>query len=351
VLCPLVFGFPTEMWLAHALFWPTLAVVNFARPSASGTMLVFVLLLALAFTHEGALVLSCAVVATLLPRGWRDAGLQRAAKILIVVLALAVTTKILLPPDPYYAGALMRAALHFFDLSIFQVSIVLLLSATIAGYTVIYWAISRAAGTLAFLHAALIVSALLALYWLVFDQAILASSRYYLRTALVIVTPAFGGLAVLSAMHGDGWLTGPFARFERMMTAMRGCDRRPLAAAFLLLTLVHVVETAKFVAAWRHYRAAIAALAMGDLSDPSLGDPRFVASDRIASDLNRLSWFSTTPYLSAIVSNFTPNRLAIDPAGNYFWLSCATATANADAPRAVPPQTRDLVRIYSCLHR
>jgi hypothetical protein len=25
LLCPLVFGFPTEMWIAHALFWPTLA--------------------------------------------------------------------------------------------------------------------------------------------------------------------------------------------------------------------------------------------------------------------------------------------------------------------------------------
>jgi hypothetical protein len=52
-----------------------------------------------------------------------------------------------------------------------------------------------------------------------------------------------------------------------------------------------------------------------------------------------------------IVANFKPNRLVIDPAGNYFWLSCATATANARAARAVPEEGRDLVRIYSCLHR
>jgi hypothetical protein len=82
-----------------------------------------------------------------------------------------------------------------------------------------------------------------------------------------------------------------------------------------------------------------------------LGNPRFVSSQRIASDLNRLSWFSTTPYLSAIVANFVPNRLVIDPAGNYFWLSCDTATANDTAARAVPKEARDLVRIYSCLHR
>jgi hypothetical protein len=114
---------------------------------------------------------------------------------------------------------------------------------------------------------------------------------------------------------------------------------------------VHVVETGKFVAAWRDYRAAVAALAIGDESDPALGNPRFVSSDRIAADLNRLSWFSTTPYLSVVLANFRPNRLVIDPAGNYFWLSCGTATANEKAARATPESGRDLIRIYSCLHR
>jgi len=117
------------------------------------------------------------------------------------------------------------------------------------------------------------------------------------------------------------------------------------------LTLVHMVETGKFVAAWSHYRVAIAALATGDASDSVLGNPRFVSSARIAPGLNRLSWFSTTPYLSVIVANFTPNRLVIDPTGNYFWLSCATATANAKAASSVPAEGRDLVRTYSCLHR
>ena len=30
LLCPLVFGFPTEMWLAQAAFWPTLAISHYA---------------------------------------------------------------------------------------------------------------------------------------------------------------------------------------------------------------------------------------------------------------------------------------------------------------------------------
>ena len=351
VLCPLIFGFPTEMWLAHALFWPALAVSHYAKRTVAGTALVFVMLLLLAFTHEAALVLVFAIVATLVLRGWRDALFLRAAAILIVVLAAAGAAKILLPPDEYYAGVLVRAALHFFDLAIFEVSVVALLFAALAGYGVIFVAFSRLTPHRAYLYAAVIVMAALIIYWLRLDHAIHANSRYYLRTALVIVTPIFAALAALGAMSADGRLALPLPGLERAMSTARSRGARPLAAAFVILTVVHVVETGKFVTAWRHYRAAVTALATGEASDPALGDPRFVSSDRIASDLNRLSWFSTTPYLSVTSANFTPNRLVIDPAGNYFWLSCATATANARAARAVPAGARDLVRIYSCLHR
>jgi hypothetical protein len=48
LLCPLIFGFPTEMWLAHALFWPTLAVCHYSRRTAAGTALVFVMMSTLA---------------------------------------------------------------------------------------------------------------------------------------------------------------------------------------------------------------------------------------------------------------------------------------------------------------
>jgi hypothetical protein len=351
LLCPLIFGFPTEMWLAHALFWPALAVCHYAKPTLTGAAGVFVMLLALAFTHEGALVLLLAIVATLAPRGWRDARFRRAATALTVVLAASAAVKIVLPPDEYYAGVLLRAALHFFDPTIFQVSIVLLLFATSVGYGLIFLVLSRLAPQRAYLLAAAIVIAALAVYWLWLDHTIHASSRYYLRTALVIVTPMFGALAVLSATADHGRLASSVPRLQRAMTTVRNRGARPLAAMFVLLTLVHVIETAKFVVAWRQHRAAVAVLATGDASDPALGDPRFVSTDRIAPGLNRLSWFSTTPYLSVIVAQFKPNRLVIDPAGNYFWLSCATATANEKAARAIPAESRDLVRIYSCLHR
>ena len=351
LLCPLVFGFPTEMWLAHAMFWPALAVSQYASRNLAGTALVLVMMLILAFSHEGALVLAFAIAAILAPRGLRDGSFRRAAAILLVILALSAAVKILLPPDEYYAGVLVRAALHFFDPTIFQVGIVVLSFAVLTGYGALFLLLSRLTPERAYLYAAVIVTIALAIYWRWLDHSIHASSRYYLRTALVIVTPMFGALAALGAMSGDDRRAMALPKLERATAWARDRGARPLAAAFVLLTLVHVVETAKFVAAWRQYRTAVAALAAGDASDSGLGDPRFVSSERLASGLNRLSWFSTTPYLSVIVADFRPSRLVIDPAGNYFWLSCATATANAKAARAVPQVARDLVRIYSCLHR
>ena len=204
LLCPLVFGFPTEMWFAHAVFWPALAVSLHAKPTVAGTALVVILMLILAFTHEGALVLAFAIVAILAPRGRRDAVFLRAAAALAAVLVLSVAVKIVIPPDEYYAGVLVRAAWHFFDPEIFQVSIVLLLLATLAGYAAIFLVLSRLAPRRADVYAAVIVLVVLAVYWLWLDDTLHASSRYYLRTALVILTPVFGALAALGASNEGG---------------------------------------------------------------------------------------------------------------------------------------------------
>jgi hypothetical protein len=77
---------------------------------------------------------------------------------------------------------------------------------------------------------------------------------------------------------------------------------------------------------------------------------RFVSSDRAGAD--RLSWNSTTPYLSVLLApGFAPSRLVVNPRANYFWLSCAVASANQQAERAVPAASHALVRRLACLHR
>ncbi len=78
-LCPLVFGFPTEMWVAHALFWPTLAFCHYAPAGPRAIALLFALLLALVLTHAGAVVLALVILATMTLRGTRDTAFLRAA--------------------------------------------------------------------------------------------------------------------------------------------------------------------------------------------------------------------------------------------------------------------------------
>ena len=351
LLCPLLFGFPTEMWLAHAMFWPALALGHYAKPTSTGALLVFIAWLLLAFTHEGALVLLLAIVATLAPRGLRSTAFVRAAISLMIIMVLAAAAKIVAPPDEYYADAFLRAALHFFDPGIFKVEVVLVLMATVTAYSAILMLLSRWLPRWACFCALGLLSGLLSIYWLHFDHSVHASSRYYLRTALVIVTPLLGILAALAAMARDGIILDRPTRLRLVLVSPPGRMRCALASLFLVVTMIHTVETAKFVASWSNYRNAIAELAMSTESDPALGNPRFVSAERISPALAPLSWFSTIPYLSVILSNFSPNRLVIDPTGNYFWLSCETAARNRDAELAVPVQTRELVRIYSCLHR
>jgi hypothetical protein len=352
LLCPLIFGFPTEMWMAHALFWPALALAHYARQGILGAVILSVTMTALALTHAGGVVFAIVIVATLALHGFRHPLFLRGAAALFVAVALWVVVKLVYPADDYFADVLVRAGLHFFDPAIFQVNLIVLLVVVLAGYVLLFLALSRIMAAEKALLAALAVSAAaLLIYWLQFDHWIHASNRYYLRTALVVITPIFGVLSTVYAMRAD---SAPvkcprllqIAKFLASLTVIRACT-----GALILCTAIHVVQTEKFVTGWTVYKAAVRALALGSASDPALGDPRFVSSQRISPELNQISWFSTVEYLSIIVSDFKPARIVVDPAGNYFWLSCETATENAKATRSVPMPARDLVRIYSCLHR
>jgi hypothetical protein len=351
LLGPLVFGFPTEMWMAHAVFWPTLALAHYAPPGVGGRLLVLLMLLILVFTHEGAFVLAFVLVATLAARGLRDAAFKRAAGALAVAMAVWAIVKLDFPAGSYFAPVYVRAALGFFDPALLEDPLLRLLLASAIGFGIVRFLLARCGVARADVLASILVATALAVYWLAFDDALHASERYYMRTLLVLLTPLFAIPAVLLALAAGRRLVLAKSLLIWMLSMLRRVPPRPLAFLLLLLSMVHLVETAKFVSVWTQYRAAVRQLATGEASDPALGDPRFVSSQRVPGDLNRLAWFSTTPYLSIILARFAPTRLVIDPTSNYFWLSCETASANADAVRAVPVDTRKLVRTYACEHR
>jgi hypothetical protein len=360
VLCPMVFGFPTEMHIAHALFWPTLALCHYARRGPAGAAAVFAALLALALTHEGAIVFAVAIVATVALRGLRAAAFRRAAGALSAVLAIWAAVKLALPAGAYYARIIPAAEWNFIDLTkLLTMPLFVLLLCTLAGYAAAVLALHRLVPARAAAYAAALVALALAVYWFAFDHWLHTQDRYYVRTAILVVTPLLGALAALIAVRDEGCLhlPSPLVRLatfpaDGLAALTRGAPARAAAGALALILLVHAVETAKFVAAWTRYAAALRALAMGAASDPALGDARFVSSQRLGADLNRLKWQTTTPFLSVLVApDFAPARLVVDPTAGYFWLSCALATADAQAGRAIPAQSRELIRAYECLHR
>jgi hypothetical protein len=344
-LGPLVFGFPTEMWLAHALFWPALALCHYSSGGLVGIVIVFLMLLALVLTHEGALVFALVVLATLLLRGCRDTAFLRAVSALAVVISIWFAIKMVFRPDDYIADVLAAAEHNFFNIHIFALLVIALV-----GYGIFFLILWRIGLEKAHAYSAGIVAVALAGYWLLFEQSIHAENRYYLRTVVFISTPVFGVLAAVYALGADGSLKLAIPVLSRMTRSFSA----PVMARVVLgaLLVVNAVETAKFVAAWVKYKAAIRELATSATSDPESGDPRFVSSHRIDAALNRVSWSSTTPFLSVLVApRLAPSRLVVDPEAGYFWLSCQFATANERAVRAIPVESRRLIRVHACLHR
>ncbi|WP_146618742.1 hypothetical protein [Rhodoplanes elegans] len=353
LLCPLVFPCPTEMWVAHALFWPTLALCHGAPLTRGGTLAIAAALLALVFSHEGGLVLAAAILATLALRGLRTTRFLRAAAALMLALAVWGVVKLTIRPDDYISAVLTTAAFRFVDPDNLIDPVVLLIVAALVIFAALAAVLART-GIPAPVACALGATVLLlGVYWLTLDHALLAENRYPLRTVLLIGPPVLAVVAVVRTLEDEGRLPAWLRRRADALTALaRRIGPTIAAGAFLLIMLIGAVETTKFVLAWRDYADAVRRLATGTASDPELGDSRFVSAGRIAPALQRLAWNSTTPYLSVLVApGFAPSRLVVDPTATYFWISCATATRSAAAASAIPPDARALIRRLACLHR
>ncbi len=346
-ILPFVFGFPTEMAMAHAVFWPALAASLDAPAGRRSGVLVFGLLLALVLTHEGGVVLAASIVGATSLQGLRTGPFRRTALAFLAAMALWLIVKTLLPPDAHIAGVLGAAAFKFIAIGNLGDPAFLLWAAAIGAYVGLATLSRRPA------LAAGAVAVVLAVYWLAFDRSLLAEMRYSLRTVLLIATPILGALAVTMAVPDEQLSVSPYAR---ILVPLRGwlarLDPRMAVGALAIALLVHGVETAKFVAGWIDYKAAVRALAAGPAADPELGDAQFVSASRIAATTNRLAWNSTTPFLSVLVTpNLDPARLVVDPEAGYFWLSCVTATRSAERGTAVPAGARELVRRHVCFNR
>jgi hypothetical protein len=352
-LCPLVFGFPTEMWIAHSLFWPTLALAQCARRGIPAALLTTLAMVALVHTHEGAVVLAGAIVGAMMLNGPWSHQLYRAAAAMLLAIVIWASIKLTWRPDAYFATVLARAALSFLDLTALATPIVGLLSTAVVASLVAGVILRNNPIAGSALAVPLILAAGLIAYWLWLDHSLHGEERYPLRTVLLLVTPVLGCAAILRVVHHDPSAPGLAIALSRLASRLgRKVPPTAAAGALGLVMLVHGVETAKLVLAWESYKTAVAELATRPIADPWLGDARFVSSQRIPAAVNRLSWHSTTQYLSVLLApEMRPRRLVVHPDAGYHWMSCPTAIRHEERDRAVPLQSRELLRRHACQHR
>ncbi len=348
VLAPAIFGSPTEMWLAHALFWPVLASAHFTEPRwimpAS-----FVAFLALAFSHEGALLLIAAILVTVLARKHESRRFGLCLLAALCVLAVWFYVRANLPPDDYTGKVMASAAKSVFSVERLFDRMLLLPIFSLLGF----FLLTLLLRAFNFSHAvvAALVTIVLALiaYWMFLNPDLHADDRYYLRTAVIVLTPAIGLLAICTAFSRQ--LTAPLSRIYALFCAVFGfLGARAVAAALLVLLFIHAVETARFAVAWNDHLVLFTQM----VTRPDAGNSKFVEIDPARLEYRGLPWFSTLPYLSVLVApDFKPARLAIDPKSDYFWISCTTATESlrTAGPRGIPAQSREMIRAYTCANR
>lgn len=336
---PLVFGFPTEMWASHAIVWPLYALV--ARPLSPVPVLIGQTLLSL--THEAGVIFGGVIVLVgvlFLPTARRVVVL---AATYLVAIGLWYAVRKMVVPDPYLAEVLTRNAWNLFEFYRLLIPITALGLVALIGVPVLAILSRSGLGARAPFLTAGGLAALMAVWWLGFDTSLHAETRYSMRAAILGLVPImlFATALILRANETGrgGSLATPFARHV-------------VLATLALIALIHAVEAGKFAKTWVGYERAVKALALSEAADPALGDPAFISTDRLDRATDIVSWNSTTPYLSVLLSaEAGQKRLVVDPRTGYFWLPCALAERHAAASSTVPEFGRSMIARYSCQHR
>lgn len=348
---PLILPFPSELIFSHALFFPALALAQRDggwRPALALTLVMCALL----NTHEGAVILGALVVASTLLAFPKHALLLRAGAAFTLAFGVWLAIRVNVQPSDYVGTAIARAAMYFLMYENW-------------GQRAVFWALSTAALTFALAYLAnamagwrgvlTVITAGIGCAAAVFalvDPPVHGAQRYGVRIVVLTLLALAAGVASLAharnertgqwlLAHEPAWLT---ARLHRLAA--------PAVAALIVTFCLHVIEEARFMAAWRVYTNDVRALAMSDSSNPELGDSAFVSTQLLPTRRDEMWWNSTTLYLSIMLApGFEPRRLVIDPAGGYFWLNCKSATASRDQYSPMPLAARTMVATFNCKNR
>lgn len=239
-------------------FWPTLAACHYARWSIGGHALVAGGLTALMHTHGGGVVLAGVAIATTMMRcGAERRRFRRASVAALIEAALLAVTLTVFRPDEHIKHVIDRAAFNFIDPINFWTPIVGLIAYALTIHGVFTATFALCEVPKAGFKAGIVVLVVLSGYWAIFDQSLHAEYRYWLRTAFLYLTPGAAFIAIVGSLHASCELRSS-ALLSRLV-ALLGSPRviEHVAWTLAVLTLIHAVETAKFVRGWSSYIRAV----------------------------------------------------------------------------------------------
>jgi hypothetical protein len=337
VILPASVFFPSETLVTHALFWPLFAFLCVSRaPAALPTLL---LMLALAFSHEGGMGLLVLLVVFLAAGG-------RAGRVVIgaglAVLLAWVAVKILVQP---VHGATRDILFDNMLGVVNPVGIIRPLSvAILAGVASAWWLLRREAAEapplprlLAVVGLALIPSAAILI---AADLAFvgrhdnLLVGRYNFRTLLLGSLALF--LVVLTVLSlPEERRPAPVRRLVAWVTVRARRAPALIFATMLVATACHTMDGVNFLASWRAYAQEVRTIALGRAAPlPAYAE---VLSRDVRGAPERLqrpgrawsmSWDWTDPFLSVVLALPEPAQaLVYRPAETYAPLSCARMRA------------------------
>lgn len=348
------YGFPTEVWISFALFWPTLCCCICAQSSIVRLAALFVLLPLLLFTHEAAILFFpiLAGVAICFCRG-RQRLLILAT--IVAVLALWAAVRGLVPAcSPRQLSPLQMLAGRPF-VNLVSVGIAVAMAAWLVALVVAETAkLGRERANDLPLMAGAIV---LALYVYLTADSIYGLERYPARTLVLAQTFALGCICVgqlLIERHSPG--TSWAMEFATKLLERYSMNIKRAVVAFLGFSIVaHGYATATFVAAWMDFNKEIARIAFDGAPAPkgfatlSLEHGK-VAGTQAQPRSWRLATASTPVHVIMRAPGFETKRLVIIDASaeGPTWFNCEHGKALERAPGAIGPTSAALIRQLLC---
>lgn len=361
VILPASVFFPSETLVTHALFWPLFAFLCVNRTPAA--LPAFLLMLALAFSHEGGMGLLVLLVVFLAASG-------RAGRVVIgaglAVLFAWAAVKILVQP----VHEATRDILVLNMLGVANVAGIIrpLSVAIVAGVATFLLLMRREASEEPPVARLLVLTGLSLIPCVIVlvaaDLAFvgrhdnLLVGRYNFRTLLLGSLALF--LVVLTVLTlPEARRPAPVRRLVAWTTARASRAPALIFATMLVATACHAMDGANFLTSWRAYAQEVRAIARGGAAPlPSYAEVLSRDARGAPERLPRpgrawtMSWDWTDPFLSVVLALPEPAQALIyRPAETYVPLSCARMR---DADRTgvrLPAESYDLLVRFVCDQR